>query len=67
MNRRKEIATFTCSVTAWEAIVHLSFACCHSLPMKLGGITLTKRLNTTQIIVPALTSSLLAYYAWASK
>ncbi len=67
MNRRKEIAKFACGVTAWEAIVHLSFACCHSLPVKLCGITLTKRLNTTQIIVPALTSSLLAYYAWVRE
>lgn len=67
MSTNKEVAKFAAGVTAWEAIVHLSFALGHMLPLKIMGITITKRLNTIQIIVPAISSVVLAYYAWFRK
>ena len=63
----KEIAKFFAGLTAWEAIVHLSFAVSGLLPITWFGITLTPTINTVQIIVPAIVSALLAYYAWGRK
>lgn len=51
-------------VTAWEAITHASFAASGVLPMKLCGVILTTKLNTVQIVVPAITSAALVYFGW---
>ncbi|MCC7302814.1 MAG: hypothetical protein IT233_09240 [Bacteroidia bacterium] len=61
---KKEIAKFLCGLTAWESIVHLSFGLSGNLPFTIFGITLTPAINTMQIIIPAIISFLLGYYAW---
>lgn len=63
----KELAKFAAGVTAWEAIVHLSFGLSGVLPLRLFGITITQPINTVQIVLPAAVSALLAYYAWIRK
>jgi hypothetical protein len=63
----KEIAKFASGVTAWEAVVHASLALSGQLPITLFGITITSDVNTIQIVVPAIISILLAYYAWSRK
>lgn len=63
----KELAKFAAGVTAWEAIVHLSFGLSGVLPLRLFGITITQPINTVQIVLPAAVSALLAYYAWFRK
>ena len=60
----REVAKFAAGVTAWEALTHASFAASGVLPMKLCGITLTPKLNTVQIVIPALTSAALVYIGW---
>lgn len=61
---KKEIAKFLCGLTAWEAIVHLSFWLSGNLPITILGITITPTINTIQIIIPAIVSLSLGYYAW---
>lgn len=64
----KEIAKFLSGVAAWEAIVHLALAFSGLLPITTFGIiTLTPTINAIQIIVSAVISVLLAYYAWGKK
>ena len=63
----KELAKFAAGVTAWEALVHLSFGLSGVLPLRLFGITITKPINTVQIILPATISVILAYYGWVRK
>ena len=63
----KEIAKFAAGVTAWETIVHLSLAARGVFPITLFGFTITQTVNTVQIIVPAIISISLAYYAWGKK
>jgi membrane protein implicated in regulation of membrane protease activity len=63
----KEVAKFFAGLCAWEAIVHLAFAVSGLLPITWFGITLTPMINTVQIIVPAIVSALLAYYAWGGR
>lgn len=60
----KEAAKLFAGVTAWEALTHASFAASGVLPLKLCGVTLTPRLNTVQIVIPALTSVALIYIGW---
>jgi len=64
---KKEIAKFFAGLTAWESIVHLSLATSGNLPITIWGITITETINTVQIIVPALCSIALTYYAWFRK
>lgn len=64
---RKEIAKFFAGVMAWEAIGHIVFGLSGILPITLLGITITPKLNTIQIIIPALLSVLLAYFGWFKK
>ena len=64
---KKEIAKFFCGLTAWETIVHLSFFLNDMLPINIFGFTITPPLNTIQIIVPAIISLLLGYYAWGNS
>lgn len=63
----KEIAKFTAGLTAWEAVVHASLGLSGVLPITLFGITITPTINTIQIIIPAIVSIMLAYYAWIKK
>lgn len=63
----KEFAKFFAGVTAWEAIGHIFFGLSGILPITILGITLTPELNTFQIIVPALVSMVLIYFAWFKK
>lgn len=63
----KELAKFFAGLTAWESIVHASFALSGILPITLFGITITPELNTLQIIVPALVSAYLVYFGWFKK
>ena len=67
MNSKKEIAKYFAGLTAWESIVHLSFAINGEFPITLLGIHISKTLNTVQIIVPAIISILLTYYGWYKK
>lgn len=67
MNRKKEIAKFFAGLTAWESIVHLSFAINGEFPISLLGMQISETLNTVQIVVPAITSILLTYYGWYKK
>lgn len=63
----KEVAKFASGVTAWEAVVHASLGLGGVLPITLFGITITPMINTIQIIIPAISSFLFAYYAWILK
>lgn len=63
----KEVAKFASGLTAWEAIVHASFGLSGALPLTLFGITIDSTINTIQIIIPAVSSLLLAYFAWIKK
>lgn len=60
----KEWAKFFAGVTAWEAIVHASLGLSRVLPIKLMGVNLTPKINTVQVVLPALSSGLLVYYGW---
>lgn len=63
----RELAKFGAGVSAWESIVHLFFKLTGNVPMDFRIFTLTEPINTVQIILPALASLVLAYYAWISK
>jgi hypothetical protein len=63
----KEVAKFASGVTAWEAIVHATLALSGKLPFTWLGFTITPTINTVQIILPAIISVSLAYYAWGRK
>jgi len=67
MNRKKELAKFFAGLTAWESIVHLSFALKGEFPVSFFGIHISETLNTVQVIVPAMISILLSYYGWFNK
>lgn len=67
MNTKKEVAKFFAGLTAWESIVHLSFAIDGKFPISLLGFNISESLNTVQIIVPAAISILLTYYGWYKK
>lgn len=64
---KKEVAKFFCGLTAWEAVVHLSLGLSGNLPLAIFGITITPTINTVQIIIPAVISVLLGYYAWGKS
>lgn len=61
---KKEIAKFLCGLTAWESFSHLSLWLNDALPMTLFGFNITVTTNTIEIIISALISILLGYYAW---
>ena len=63
----KEVAKFAAGVTLWESIVHASLELSGSLPLTILGFTLTRTINTIQIILPMIISILLIYYAWFKK
>jgi hypothetical protein len=63
----KELAKFFSGITAWESIAHLFFLLSSSPPITIIGITLTPTINIIQVIVPAIVSVILAYYAWLRK
>ena len=52
----REVAKFFAGVTAWEALTHAAFAASGVLPFKLCGVTLTPKLNTVKIVIPAMTT-----------
>jgi len=63
----KEIAKFFSGVTAWESVAHAYFLLSGSPTITILGVTLTPTVNIIQVIVPAIASVLLAYYAWIRK
>ena len=63
----KEVAKFAAGVTTWETVVHLSLAVRGVFPITLFGFTITQTVNTVQIILPAIISISLAYYAWGKE
>ncbi len=65
--RLKELAKFGSGVAAWESVTHASLAVSGQVPITLFGITISPTVNTIQIILPAVISAALAYYAWGSK
>ncbi|MBU3957804.1 MAG: hypothetical protein KKB25_01895 [Nanoarchaeota archaeon] len=67
MVKWKEVAKFAAGVTFWEFTVHLSLGLSSSLPLNILGFTITRELNTMQIIVPLVVSLVLIYYAWFRK
>lgn len=64
---KKEIAKFLCGLTAWEAVSHLSLWLSDELPINLYGFRINQTMNTIEIIVFAIVSCLLGYYAWKKK
>lgn len=64
---KKEMAKFLCGLTAWESVVHLSLWLSGVLPITILGFKITVVVNTIQIIVPAIVSVLLGYYAWRKE
>lgn len=60
----KEICKFAAGIAAWESIVHLSFSLSGNIPLTFWGLKINQEINTIQIIVPALGSICLAYFAW---
>ncbi len=60
----REVAKFASGLTAWEAVVHASLGLSGVLPITLFGIVITPAINTVQIVIPAIVSVALAYYAW---
>lgn len=63
----REIAKFAADLTAWESIVHLSLSLSGNIPISFWGFTLTESINNVQIILPALCSIALTYFAWFRK
>lgn len=63
----REVAKFFAGVTAWEAVVHTSFAASGVLPLRLGRVTVTPRVNAVQIVLPAVASVALAYVGWGRQ
>ena len=63
----KEVAKFFSGVMAFNAIKHLVFALSGMIPMPWFGFTLTPTINTISIIISAIISFALAYYAWMKK
>lgn len=66
MKKWKEVAKFFAGLTAWEAMAHASLLLSGSTPA-IFGFTLTPTINTIQVVVPAIVSVALAYYAWIKK
>lgn len=66
-NKFKEVAKFLSGIAAWEAFSHLTFQLNDMLPVKLYGFTISKSINTVEIILMGLISASLAYYAWFSE
>ena len=65
--RIKEAAKFFAGLTAWESITHISFALNGNFPFCLMGIIITETINTIQIIILAMVSMILIYFAWIKK
>jgi len=64
---KKEIAKFVAGLSAWEAVIHIGIGTGGLTPIVLFGFTITSTINTVLIIVPAIISVFLIYYAWFSK
>ena len=63
----KEVAKFSSGLTAWETVVHIALGLRGEFPITFFGITITETINTLQIVIPAIVSIVLAYYAWFKK
>lgn len=63
----REIAKFAAGLTAWESIIHFSLSISGNIPINFWGFTLTESVNNVQIILPALCSIALTYFAWIRK
>lgn len=56
---KKEISKFFCAPITWKVVSHLSLG--------LNGVLLIAlwySINTIRIIIPAIISCILGYYAW---
>ena len=62
MNKRA-IALFFAGVSAWESFTHLMLYLLDSVPFHLNGFTIDMKINTIQIVFPAIISFLLIRYA----
>lgn len=63
----KEVAKFSAGLTLWESVVHASLELSGLLPLNIFGFTLTGTINTIQIIIPLIISTVLIRYAWMKK
>lgn len=63
----KEISKFLAGVALWETMVHIVMMFGNFIPVTLFGFTITQNLNTVLIVIPAILTSLLVYYAWFRK
>jgi hypothetical protein len=63
----KELAKFASGATVWETIVHITLALRGEFPVTFFGISITPTINTMQIIITAIASIALIYYAWIKK
>ncbi len=63
----KELSKFLAGFMAFLAIDHTSLFFCDELPLSFCGTTITETSNTILMIVPAVISLLLIYYAWIRK
>jgi hypothetical protein len=62
MNKRA-VALFFAGVTAWESFIHVMLYLLDSVPFRLNGFTIDMKINTIQIVFPAIISLLLIRYA----
>ena len=63
----KEVAKFASGMAISDVLVHLYFAFGGLLPLPWFGFTLTQMNNAIIIVVSAIISFALAYYAWVKK
>ena len=63
----KEVAKFASGMAAFNVLGHIFLALGGFLPMPWFGFTLTSTINTVTIIISAIISFALAYYAWIKK
>ena len=63
----KEVVKFLAGAAAFHLVGHIGFVLWGMLPMPWFGFTLTPTINTVTIIISAIISFALAYYAWIKK
>jgi len=63
----KEVAKFLAGGMAGNTVSHIGLAFLGILPLPWFGFTLTSTLNNITIIVSAILTIILIYYAWFKK
>jgi len=63
----KEVSKFLAGGLAFNTVGHIGIALLGILPLPWFGFTLTSTLNNITIIVSAILTIILIYYAWFRK